>query len=241
MSDLLKPHFTWMFFFGTVVFLLLFYGFLQFLKNQIPQLPATVKFKERLSRRLRYFLLLYELIFVVISVSIFMLIHPLWHGMIVLFLISITFPLMRDYMIGRFLCFDPEFQQGKRITVGEDTGVINKMNRLGIYVITNNGMKYINYMILQENGFSLLTDSLMQEYCDLNISANDKDTSNLSAEMLLYKLMGVPYLDSDYRPTLITNNTNTDFQIRVLIRKGNHQQELINLIKDWGYDCQLSH
>lgn len=241
MDNLLKPHFTWMFFFATVAFLILFYGFLQILKKQILQLPITVKLKDRLANGLRRFLLLYDLIFVVITVSIFMLLHPIWHGTIVLFLISITFPLLRDYMIGRFLCFDPEFQQGKRITIGNDTGVINKMNRLGIYVITNNGMKYINYMILQERGFSLLTDSLMQEYCDLNISANDKNHSNLSAETLLYKLMGVPYLDSEYRPTLISNIANTNFQIRVLIRKGNHQQELINLIKDWGYDCQLSH
>lgn len=239
--DLLKPHFTWMFLFATVVFLLLFYGFLQFIKRQIPQLPITVKFKDWLSNWLRCFLLFYDLIFVVITVSIFMLLNPFWHGIIVLFLISITFPLIRDYVIGRFLCFDPEFQQGKRITIGKDTGVINKMNRLGIYVITNNGTKYINYLILQEKGFSLLTDSLMQEYCDLNISANDQVSLDLSPEMLLYKLMGVPYLDSEYRPTLITNTTNTHFQIRVLIRKGNHQQELVNLIKDWGYDCQLSH
>lgn len=241
MTDLLKPHFSWMFFFGTVVFLLLLYGVLLYLKRQIHQLPLPLKIRDRLSNTLRSLLLLYDLIFVVIAASVFILLNPIWHGLVVLFLVSVTFPLIRNYMIGRFLCFDPEFQQGKRVTVGNDTGVINKMNRLGIYVITNNGMKYINYMILQERGFSLLTDSLMQEYCDLNISANDKDQSNLSAEMLLYKLMGVPYLDSEYRPTLIANNANIEFQIRVLIRKGNHRQELINLIKDWGYDCQLSH
>lgn len=241
MTDLLKPHFSWIFFLGTVVFLLLFYSLLRFLQRQIHQLPLSLKFRDSLSSKLRSLLLLYDLIFVVITASVFILLNPVWHGIAILFLISVTFPLMRNYMIGRFLCFDPEFQQGKRITVGIDTGVINKMNRLGIYVITNSGMKYINYMILQERGFSLLTDSLMQEYCDLNINANDKDSSNLSAEMLLYKLMGVPYLDSEYRPTLIANNTDTEFQIRVLIRKGNHRQELIDLIKDWGYDCQLSH
>lgn len=241
MTDLLKPHFSWLFFFGTVVFLLLFYGLLLFLQRQVHQFPVTLKFKDRLSNTLRSFLLLYDLIFVVVTASVFILLNPVWHGLVILFLVSITFPLMRNYMIGRFLCFNPEFHQGKRITVGKDTGVINKMNRLGIYMITNNGMKYINYMILQERGFSLLTDSLMQEYCDLNISAREEDRSNLSAEMLLYKLMGVPYLDSEYRPTLIANNADLEFQIRVLIRKGNHRQELINLIKDWGYDCQLSH
>jgi hypothetical protein len=241
MTDLLKPHFSWLFFLGTVVFLLLFYSLLLFFQRQIHQLPVTLKFKDRLTNKFRSLLLLYDFIFVVITVSVFVLLNPIWHGIIVLFLIAITFPLIRNYMTGRFLSFDPEFHQGKRITVGKDTGVINKMNRLGIYVITNGGVKYINYMILQEKGFSLLTDSLMQEYCDLNISANNQDSSNLSAEMLLYKLMGVPYLDSQYRPTLITNNGDTQFQIRVLIRKGNHRQELINLIKDWGYDCQLSH
>jgi len=241
MTDLLKPHFSWLFFLGTVVFLFLFYSLLLFLQRQIHLLPLSLKFRDQLSNKLRSLLLLYDLIFIVVTASVFILLNPIWHGLVILFLISITFPLMRNYMIGRFLCFDLEFQQGKRITVDNDTGVINKMNRLGIYVITNNGMKYINYLILQERGFSLLTDSLMQEYCDLNISANEHDRSNLSAEMLLYKLMSVPYLDSAYRPTLIANNLDTEFQIRVLIRKGNHRQELITLIKDWGYDCKLSH
>ena len=111
MTDLLKPHFSWMFFLGTVVFLLLFYSLLRFLERQIHQLPLSLKFRDSLSSKLRSFLLLYDLIFIVITASEFVLLNPIWHGIVILFLISITFPLMKNYMIGRFLCFDPEFQQ----------------------------------------------------------------------------------------------------------------------------------
>jgi hypothetical protein len=142
-------------------------------------------------------------------------------------------------LVGRLLCFDRDFDTGKRINIKTIKGVINHMSRLGIYVNTNNGMQYFNYVQLQQEGFSIMTDSSMEEYCDLNISVPQGSSTN--AQSLLYRIMGVPYLDSGYKPILIHNDSDTVFKIRVLIRKGNHRRELLQLIEGWGYQCQLSH
>lgn len=230
---------TWSFFLIMVVMGVLFYILLVFLRQQISRLPLSFKAEDRWSNYLRQVLLLYELFFVVVMGSLFILLHPLWHGLIVFFLVLITFPLLRNYLIGRLLCFDRDFSTGKRISVGTSKGVINHMNRLGIYVNTNTGMQYFNYKQLQKEGFSIVTDSSMEEYCDLNITVPKEHPTN--GQQLLYQLMGVPYLNSGYKPILIQNEANTIFKIRVLIRKGNHRRELVQLIEGWGYQCQFSH
>lgn len=240
MKQLLSVHFSWSFLFITIIFLLLLYMILQIAKRQVMRLSLSLRTKDTIHRFLHQFLLLYELIFGLITASVLLFINPIWHGTILAFVIVVTFPLLRNYVIGRFLCFDAEFQTGKRIIANDTRGVINRMNRLGIYLMTNHGMQYINYTHLQEKGFSLLTDSLMEEYCDLHITALPK-TATQSAQTLLYKLMSTPYLDEQYKPTLIRDDDDSTFQVRVLIRKGNHRDELIDLIEDWGYTCTVSH
>lgn len=233
------PLTTWLFFLSIAIAGVIIYLLLVLMKQQLSRLSLTFKAEDRWTNFLRQILLLYELFFVVVIGSLFILLNPLWHALIIFFLVLITFPLLRNYLIGRLLCFDQDFSTGKRISVASSKGVINHMTRLGIYVNTNEGMQYFNYKQLQEDGFSIVTDSSMEEYCDLNINVPDECSTN--AQQLLYKLMGVPYLDSGYKPILIQNDTNTVFRIRVLIRKGNHRRELVQLIEGWGYQCQLSH
>lgn len=233
------PFASWAFFTMMVITGVLLYWLLVFMKTRVSKLSLPFKAERKWSNFLRQTLLLYELFYVVVIGSLFVLINPFWHGLILFFLLLITFPLLRNYLIGRLLCFDPDFATGKRIGVSGSKGVINHMNRLGIYVNTNNGMQYFNYKQLQRDGFSIMTDSSMEEYCDLNISVPEEEAT--SAQQLLYKLMGVPYLDSGYKPILIQNEADTAFRIRVLIRKGNHRRELLQLIEDWGYQCQFSH
>jgi hypothetical protein len=218
----------------------LFYALLIAVQQQIiPRLSLTFRAEDRWKNSLRQVMLLYELFFVVVMSSLFILLNPFWDGLIVFFLVLITFPLIRNYLIGRLLCFDRDFGTGKRIIIGDTKGVINHMNRLGIYVNTNNGMQYFNYKQLQTGGFSIVTDSNMEEYCDLNISVPEEQSTN--AQDLLFQLMGVPYLDNGYKPILIKSETDQVFRIRVLIRKGNHRSELLQLIEGWGYRCQFSH
>ncbi len=239
--NLLGKHpVTWTFFLLMMVAGVLFYILLVFIRQQLSRLSLTFEAEDRWMNSLRQVLLLYELFFVVVMGSLFILLNPLWDGLVVLFLFLITFPLLRNYLIGRLLCFDRDFGTGKRLTVGTTKGVINHMNRLGIYVNTNDGMQYFNYKQLQEGGFSIVTDSRMEEYCDLNITV--PEDSHINGQALLYRLMGIPYLDSGYKPTLIKNDSaDTVFKIRVLICKGNHRRELLQLIEGWGYQCQFSH
>ena len=78
-----------------------------------------------------------------------------------------------------FLCFDYEFQTGRTIIAKKIQGVISKINGLGIYVMTNDGMQYFNYTFLQTEGFSLLADDDMNEYCYLNINKTENSKSKL--------------------------------------------------------------
>ena len=234
--------YSWAFFLGVGAAGILLFMALQFIRHPLLQrLALPVRVERRWSNRLRQLLLIYELFFSVVWGSLFITLNMVWHGMVVGLLVVLTFPLLRNYIIGRLLCFDHDFEVGKRIIIQQTKGVINHLNRLGIYVNTNDGMQYFNYKQLQEEGYSLVTDSQMKEYCDLNITVPPADQRPATAQQLMYRLMGSPYLDGHYKPILISNEANTVFRIRVLIRKGNHRKELLSLIQDWGYSCQFSH
>ena len=233
---------SWGFFWLVVLTGLLLGLLLRFVRQQVLQrLSLPVRTRRRWDNRLRQALLIYELFFGVVVGSLFVTINYPWHGLMVLSLIVLTFPLLRNYITGQFLQFDRDFEVGKRIIIQETKGVVNHINRLGIYVNTNNGMQYFNFKQLQEQGYSLVTDSQMKEYCDLNITIPEDHQKANIGQQLIYRLMGSPYLDNGYRPILISNQDNAVFRIRVLIRKGNHRKELLALIQDWGYQCQFSH
>lgn len=233
---------TWLFLLSVAAAGLLGFFCLHTLHHRLlPRLSLTVHAKRWWSNRLRQMLLIYEVFLWVVMGSLFVVINFLWHGLIVGLLVLLTFPLLRNYITGRLLCFDRDFEVGKRIIAQNTKGVINHMNRLGIYINTNDGIQYLNYQYLQEQGYSLVTDSQMKEYCDLNITVPPAEQKPTTEQQLLYHLMGSPYLDNQYKPILISNQNNEVFQIRVLIRKGNHRKELLSLIQDWGYHCQFSH
>ena len=239
MESFFEPHFTWASLGFSMIALVCLYIVLFLVKNKALEFPIHKKYREILFTLLRNALLLYELLFAVIVGSIFLLINPLWHGILILFLVVITFPLIRNYVTGKLLCFDQDLHVGKTLITNEIRGVINKMNGLGIYIITNDGVYYSNYTSLQKNGFSLVLDSETNEYCYLNISSADGQEINLNT--LSFKLMAIPYLDASYPPNFTDSNNSTMVQVKILIRSGKHRYEVIQLIEGWGYQCNLSH
>lgn len=236
-----QSSYSWYFFFTTAGILLLLYGLLVILEQQVPQLPIQNKWKRRFLWFLRRFRLLHVPFSFLILGSTFFLIFPRLHGYVLLFVIIVCFPLLRNYIIGKLLCFDEDFHTGKRILANGVSGVISRITGLGIYVMSDTGMQYFNYKNLQESGYSLRSDQDNNEYCYLNLTPKGNEAKQLSSQALLYKLMSVPYLDNRYKPTPMDLIDDNSLQIRVMIRKGNHRKELVHLIEHWGFHCELTH
>jgi len=53
-------------------------------------------------------------------------------------------------------------------------------------------------------------------------------------------LIATPYLDPQFRPEV--NKAipgNSEFQIKLLLQEESHLRELIDLIREWGYACEV--
>ena len=87
------PFASWAFFTMIILAGILLYWLLIFVKGRISRLSLSFKAERKWSNFLRQILLLYELFYGVVIGSLFILINPFWHGLILFFLLLITFPM----------------------------------------------------------------------------------------------------------------------------------------------------
>ncbi len=243
MEQFLLGHASWYALFLVVGLLLAFYFVLILVQRQLDQLSMGASTKNTLTTIFRRILLFYTPFAVLLAIGIFGAISPLWNGILLLLVIAISFPLLRNYWIGILLQYDSNFHIGKGIWVGSTKGDINKMNALGIYIMTANGIQYFSYSHIQQDGFSLVADNDTKEYCYLNIHSTDKtDIHNReTTQNLFHKLLQTPYLDTRFSPVFVEQKENQHLQVKVLLRPGGHKKEIVALIETWNYHCTLSY
>ncbi len=217
------------------------YLLLRLIHHRLPMLAlgaAAKRWVENFSRRI---LLFYVPTGGLIILTLFWLMSPFWNGIFLLLLIAIFFPLIRNYWTGILLQYDNSFRIGKGVLVGNIRGDINKMNALGIFIMTADGVQYFSYTHIQQKGFSLVSDNDTKEYCYINIHPIDQEITKLTPQNILFRLLQVPYLDPSFQPTFIDNIKENRIQIKVLLRPGGHKKEIIDLIETWHYRCTLSY
>ncbi len=236
-----QSYFSWSFFLATTLLLTLLYLLLYVLKNRLQNISLGAATQKKLNNILRRVLLWCEPLYLLSIFSFFLLVNPFWHGLLILFFTLTGFPLIRNYLIGLFLQYDSGFQKGKAIKVGSIRGDIQKVNGLGVYIMTSEGVQYMNYTRIQKQGFSLIANNSSKVYCYLNLSLkSDKCTPNMNIDFLLSKLFQIPYLDTTFKPILLEEKKDNTIKIKLLLRAGSHRKEIIDLVDSWGCQCTLS-
>ncbi|MEM1214984.1 MAG: hypothetical protein AAGJ82_04830, partial [Bacteroidota bacterium] len=99
------------------------------------RLPTPNNWQQISERLLSYFLLLFEPLAVLVLGSYFVLIHPFFHGLIVLLLLVTNFSHLRNYFSGRVVRFDSASRIGNRLSSQQTTGLITKIGRLGLRLL----------------------------------------------------------------------------------------------------------
>ena len=240
MTGLLQPPFTW-FFFGLLVLCLgLIYFLLKILYKRANFLTLNRNVQRLVFSVLQKTLIIYEPIAIVVSASVWVLISPVWHGLLVLFLIVITFPHIRNYTTGRIIRMNNDLEAGTNIILGKKQGTVSRLANLGMYIMMNNGLMYLSYDQLAKHGYTIIPGSNLGEYCVVCIQLHQDKDAKQQKQWLLHMLMVAPYIDTSYYPSLVDSQEN-QVKFKLLLGKGNYHQHLIRLIQDWGYACTLSH
>lgn len=233
-------QFTWANFWLAALSLSVLYIVLQFMARIIGEMNFLGKSQTIVSNIIRHILLIYEPMVLLLLASIFVLINPIFHGLIMGLLLLIGFRQLKDYANGRVIQFDNTIAVGKRLSSQNLTGMISKMTRLGLYLKTSKGLQFISYSNLYSNGFQLLSGSEIGGFYQLHIAPM---TSNEKTNYQIYLtdlLATAPYLDRNHQTEILPSAEHTNhFKAKISVKEEPHLYDLIALIEEWGFNCRI--
>lgn len=214
------------------------------LLNLFDSFLASGSFFGRMHNKVRLWVhnlfLIYEPIaLLLISVSL-VLISPLFFGLLFLIVLLAGMGHLRNYFSGRLVQLDRGVQKDKQIKIGAHQGVISDISRLGLRLKTSKGLEFVTYQQLLANGYVLSKGEDLGGFYRLTISTTDANQS-INAPKLKDLMTTTPYLDWNH-DTVLTPNFELANQVdaRVLVREEHHLQDLLALIKEWGFQCKVS-
>ncbi|MFK7907967.1 MAG: hypothetical protein AB8B69_22740 [Chitinophagales bacterium] len=241
MDTNLYTQFSWANFLTIAVVLFALYFLLQFIYQILERFNILGNFQKHLKKWIYHLLLVYEPLVLLILGSVFILVYPLFHGLLIGLLLLVGFPHVKNYMSGRIVQFDNAIDLGKQINTQGLKGMISSVGRSGLKLSTNKGLSFVSYSQLLTNGYLLESGEEIGGWYNLKISpAEPKEKVDYRLQ-LMDLLATTPYLDWTHKPTLLTSN-NTPHQIdaRVLIKEENHLYDLMTLMEEWGYTCRIA-
>jgi hypothetical protein len=241
MESLLSLQFSWTNFFTSALFLLVLFFALQFIDRLLKRTSFLSIWHSPVKKAVRYLLLLFEPIALSFLGGIFVLINPIFHGLLLVFLFLTAFTHLRNYIAGRVIQLDHQIDRGSQIRSGDIEGVVLEMGRLGVQIQTKEGLYRLTYVNLLRQGYTLISGEEIGGFYQLRIHPKDETSKIRHLQFLQNNFVTVPYLDRNHKPELIALDEQANkLEARVLVREENHLYDLIALIKEWGYHCVVS-
>ena len=199
------------------------------------------RFKNRFKNLFRQIFVVFELLVAVILAGVFILINPILHGIIVLFLLLGSIPYIKSYISGRWIHFDRSITEGVELKIGKLQGVVTGMKRTKMYLQTSEGLQHLSYSRLLADGYTLLSGEEIGGFYHLELSPGETAKGIKNHRLHLLDLFATaPYVDWHHKPDLFQDDDDPNtVDARVLIKEESHLHELIALIKEWGYQGKM--
>jgi hypothetical protein len=178
-------------------------------------------------------LLIYEPVAVLIFTTALFLVDPFRHGLIILILLIVGFPSLKNYINGRLLLLGTSLSKATRIQTSTIKGAIIRWERLGLYLQTEDGLRHIPYSHLVEQGFTLISGERMGHLVDFNLIP--EDSNNSSFEKLKGIIATCPYLDPTHKPNLMEMPDHV--RASLILRDEMYLTDLIQVLAEWGWKC----
>ena len=240
METLWNSQFNWRELLTIAFALIAFYFALRFIRRFLPRLAPSERIQAPVKNGIHYLLLIYEPLALLLISSVFIMINPFFHGLLLVLLLLPGFAHMRNYISGRIVQFDDAIAVGKRLQMQDIQGIIAERGRLGLKLRTGKGLHFINYSNMLSEGYLLMSGEEIGGLYHLKIRPNEPEEKTDYAVRLMDLLASTPYLDWTQRPELVPSTHNDhQYEARVLVKEENHLLDLVALIEDWDYSCKI--
>ncbi|MEM6966350.1 MAG: hypothetical protein AAF573_16420 [Bacteroidota bacterium] len=238
--SIFDAYFSWTDFILIAALLVGFYFLLQFLERILDRYKVFGRYQSSIKSFIHHTFLIYEALAYLILGGVFILIKPVFHGILALIVLVGGFAHVRNYLSGRIVHFDDAITTGKRIKTTDNQGIISQMGRLGLKVRTSKGLQFINYSKLVADGYTLLSGEQVGGFYQLNIQPKEENEKKNHTNRVLDLLNSSPYLDWNHKPQILPTKENAKaIKARVVVKEERHLHNLIQLIQEWGYHCKV--
>lgn len=187
--------------------------------------------------------LIFEPLAVIILIVTFVMVSPVYHGLIIGIILIASFNFIKNYFLGRIIQVENPLSLGMRINIQDLQGIISKISRSGVYLRTGKGARFFSFMQLYADGFMILSGEEAGGFYQLSLTpleSNEKQDKHL---VLLDALAMAPYVDRNYIPEITRSNRENKedhYNVKVFVKEEYHLFDLLKLIKEWGFESKIS-
>lgn len=233
MEENLTYNFTWEQFAQLIVALLAIYWFFKLIKKGLESIHIFSEFRNVALIILHKFLTIFQPLAFIISLSVFVFINPVLHGVIMGLVLIFSFLHLKNYLSGRIVLLDGSIVPGKQITYNSTRGSITRCGHLGIQVMTKTGITHISYSNLLTKGYTITPTEPASAPCKLQVRA---DGEKQPSENLKDLLNQSPYIDTQYPLKIEQSETHSTVNCHLFFQ--NNLSELIETLQEAGYNVQ---
>ncbi len=175
-----------------------------------------------------------------ILASIFVLIKPALHGLILGLALLLAFSHIRNFLNGRIINSNEMFSKGQLVRISDKSGIITEIGKLGLRIRSDDGLHYFPYQTLLTSGYTLSSGDKIGGYYHLSLRMTELMDED-QMENLTNIILSSPYLDGDHKPEFYRSlSSEGHLNIKVLVKEEVHLHELMKLLEENGFDATLS-
>ena len=233
-------QFTWLNLLTISLILIAFYFLLLLSSRLLPLFRRRNNLIDFFQWLINIFILIYEPLTVGIIASYFVLINPLYHGIIMGLILLLGFNHLRNYFNGRIVLITKNIKLGQKIKIKNQVGIVVLMDRLTFQMKTSNGIQTLGYSSLFEDGFMLMSGEKVGGYYNLVIDPMEEGKSKNILDNVLDLLATAPYIDHSLPIVLepISDQLST-VRTMLIVKEDNHLSHLITLLRENDFDCKI--
>lgn len=236
LEDLFHIDYNWSDLFLLSIILILVYLLLYFIRRIISSLVFIGRLRSIIRLTLEKVLVLYEPLSLFLVMSLFVMIKPIFHGIIIGSIVLLGFAHFRNYVHGRLIMIDRSLHLGRRLNILDHEGIITHMGRFGIQVRSDNGLHYMPYHLLVTQGFILSSGEKIGGYYNLQIKLQEDVEDKASLTELSHMLTSSPYVDGDHKPEISRSiSSNRSVDVKLLVKEESHVYDLMALLDENGF------
>ncbi len=233
-------QFTWLNLLKISVILIAIYFLLHLASRLLPLVRRRNGFIDLLEQLINLFILIFEPVTIGVIASYFVLINPLYHGIIIGLILLLGYNHLRNYFNGRIVLLMKNIRPGQKIKIKGQTGIVVHMDRLSFQLKTSNGIQTLGYYSLFQEGFMLLSGEEVGGYYNLVIDPIVEGKAKNIAENVLDLLATAPYIDHGL--PIVLEHISEDLptvRTRIIVKEENHLSHLITLLRENDFDCKI--